>query len=218
MDLEKKKNLLTILGHALPVSGVCQLEEQQVKETGKLSLQSLTDVALNWLPGALSWRLALHTVQQIKKRPCLLDETHMDNSNILFGLLLRQGSRVHQLLHKEKLKRHIPDSKYEDKVERIFAQTPYFSFYPSLPASPRSTEHEIPQLENVTGYCWLQRSQRRTRAVHPFRLFKLSASAARRGVAVYAWINEKTKVKFLEGASSFHSHLLKSHLEILLKS
>lgn len=51
---EKKKNLLTILGHALPVSGVCQSEEQEVEETGELSLQSLTDVALNWLPGALS--------------------------------------------------------------------------------------------------------------------------------------------------------------------
>lgn len=50
----KKKNLLTILEHALPVSGVCQSEEQEVKETGELPLQSLTDVALNWLPGALS--------------------------------------------------------------------------------------------------------------------------------------------------------------------
>lgn len=50
----RKKKSFTKLGHALPVSGVCQSEEQQVKETGKLSLQSLTDVALNWLPGGLS--------------------------------------------------------------------------------------------------------------------------------------------------------------------
>lgn len=52
MYLGEKKNLLTILGHTLPVSGVCQSEEQEVKETGELSLQSLTDV--NWLPGAMS--------------------------------------------------------------------------------------------------------------------------------------------------------------------
>lgn len=115
--------------HALPVRGVCQSEEQEVKETGELPLQSLTDVALNWLPGALSWRLALHTVQQIKKRLCLLDETHMDTSNTVFGLLPTSGSRVQSRLHKDgkrKLKLYIPDTKYKDKVERIFAQTNFF--------------------------------------------------------------------------------------------
>lgn len=48
-----KKKTFNNIG-TLPVSGVCQSEEQEVKETGELSLQSLTDVALNWVPGAVS--------------------------------------------------------------------------------------------------------------------------------------------------------------------
>lgn len=53
----------------------------------------------------------------------------MDTSKTLFGLLLTPGSRVHALLHNDgklQLQMYIPDTKYEDKVERIFAQTPYF--------------------------------------------------------------------------------------------
>lgn len=74
--------------YTLPVSGVGQPEEEEVKESGELSLQSLTDVIVRRLPGALSWRLALHTMQQIKQRLCLLDKTNIDTSNVLFSLLL----------------------------------------------------------------------------------------------------------------------------------
>lgn len=53
----------------------------------------------------------------------------MNTSNTVFGLLPTSGSRVQSRLHKDgkrKLKLYIPDTKYEDKVERIFAQTNFF--------------------------------------------------------------------------------------------
>lgn len=103
--LGEKINHLTIYVHTLPVSGVGQSEEDEVKESGELSLQSLTDMIVRRLPGALSWRLALHTMQQIKKRLCLLDETHIDTSNVLFGLLLIRVAKGGKL----KLKLCIPD-------------------------------------------------------------------------------------------------------------
>lgn len=59
-----------------PVCGVRQSAEQEVKEAGEFSLQSLTHVVLQflWLSWALRCGLGLHAKQQVKKGLSLLHD------------------------------------------------------------------------------------------------------------------------------------------------